>query len=115
AHALGRAVAVALLAAPAARGSGLGAAWASGITTAGLVTTLVVGGVIATITVGAWAVPMLAVATVGVVAVAAVARRTLGGVTGDVLGAAEQAAEILVLLLAAAVVTSSAPGFPWWR
>lgn len=44
----------------------------------------------------------LGLAAVGAAAVALAARRALGGVTGDVLGAAEQAAEAAVLLAAAA-------------
>ena len=64
---------------------------------------------------GAWAIPMAGVTAVGVGVVAAVAVRRLGGITGDVMGAAEQCAEILVLLLTSALATATAPGFPWWR
>ncbi len=44
-------------------------------------------------------------AAVGVVAVAALASRYLGGYTGDVFGAAEQIGEVLVLIVAASVLS----------
>jgi cobalamin synthase len=43
------------------------------------------------------------------------ARRRFGGITGDVLGAAEQLSEVVVLVIAAGVVASRWPGLPWWR
>jgi adenosylcobinamide-GDP ribazoletransferase len=49
----------------------------------------------------------LAAAAAAAAAVAALARRTLGGGTGDVLGACQQAAEIAVLGVAAALAASS--------
>lgn len=115
AHALGRAGAVVLLAAPAARRSGLGNAWASGLTTTAVMASLAVGALVGGVSTGPWAAPVLAVAAAGVAVVAAVAMWALGGVTGDVMGAAEQAAEILVLLLASALAAAAVPGFPWWR
>ena len=42
-------------------------------------------------------------AVLGALAVVMVARRSLGGYTGDVLGAVQQAAEIAILLAAAMV------------
>ena len=44
----------------------------------------------------------LAVAAVGAGAVAVVARRSLGGQTGDVLGASQQVAYVLILLMLSA-------------
>jgi adenosylcobinamide-GDP ribazoletransferase len=115
AHALGRAGAVTLLTVPAARRLGLGTAWASGVTPATVATAMVVGAAVATLAIGAWVVPTAVVVGVGVVAVAAIARRVLGGVSGDVMGAAEQAGEIVALVLAAALASAAVVGFPWWR
>jgi adenosylcobinamide-GDP ribazoletransferase len=115
AHALGRAGAVTLLAAPAARRLGLGTAWACGVTPATVGTTVVVGLVVAAIATGVWVLAMAAAVAAGVAAVALVARRVLGGVTGDVMGAAEQAGEILALVLASALAAVPVTGFPWWR
>ena len=49
----------------------------------------------------------LVAAAAAAAAIAAMARRTLGGATGDVLGACQQAAEIAVLGVAAALAASS--------
>jgi adenosylcobinamide-GDP ribazoletransferase len=43
-------------------------------------------------------------AAIGMVAVGALARRHLGGYTGDVLGAAQQVGEIILLLVAVAQI-----------
>lgn len=53
------------------------------------------------------AVRCLVAAAAGALAVGLVARRALGGHTGDVLGAAQQAAELLALALIAGVMTQS--------
>jgi cobalamin synthase len=44
-----------------------------------------------------------------------VAATRIGGLTGDVLGAAQQGAEVAILLLAAAVAHNGWAPFPWWR
>ena len=49
--------------------------------------------------VGWWAAPLLAAALVAAVAVGVLARRKIGGISGDVLGAAEQVAECLCLVV----------------
>jgi adenosylcobinamide-GDP ribazoletransferase len=53
---------------------------------------------------GLSAIPAVLAAAVAALAVARLARRQIGGYTGDVLGAAQQAAEIAVLLALAAVL-----------
>jgi adenosylcobinamide-GDP ribazoletransferase len=64
---------------------------------------LVIGIVVALLCLGvAWGLVALAVAAVAVAALAALARRQIGGYTGDVLGAAQQIGEIAMLLTAAA-------------
>ena len=108
AHALGRAVIPGVLwALPFAAEDGLarnagkpgrsGALWAAGIGLALAVAILPAGiGLAAAVAAGA-----------GAAAVALLARRQIGGVTGDVLGAAEQVAEVAALAVAAAYLTSA--------
>src|SRR6266545_1736858 len=64
---------------------------------------------------GLWVAPACLLAAGAAWAMGRVALRKIGGLTGDVLGAAQQAAEILILLLGGAVVTRGWPGLPWWR
>jgi adenosylcobinamide-GDP ribazoletransferase len=115
AHALGRAGAVALLLArPPAAGSGLAASLATWVTPRSVGRAVAVGVVIAAAALAWWLPIAIVAAVVGVAAVGAVAVRTLGGASGDALGAAEQAVEVLVLLATAALATVGAPAFPWW-
>lgn len=111
AHAVGRAAAVgALLSVPPARGEGLGSGYAAGvdrraawalvlITFAALAEGGPAGAVAAGLTV------------VGAAGVALLARRAVGGTTGDVLGAIEQVAEIAVLVGLARLVPEQ--GWSW--
>jgi adenosylcobinamide-GDP ribazoletransferase len=107
AHALSRAVAVATMTAlPAAAETGLGASYALALSrrralagaAAGLAAALALLGLPALLAAGAAG---LAAAALGRLAV-----RRIGGVTGDVLGAVQQLAEILALLVAVAAVTT---------
>jgi adenosylcobinamide-GDP ribazoletransferase len=107
AHALSRAGAVAAMAAlPAAAGSGLGATSTRSLSrrralagaAAGLAVALALLGPAA-----AWAAAATALAAW---LLGRLARRRIGGVTGDVLGAIQQLGEVLVLLVAAAAVTA---------
>lgn len=97
-HALGRTSAVAMMAAPVASRSGLGAAYATTTTSFGVVVAVLSG-----IAVTIWLlgirsiVPIIAACTVAAT-VPALARKRFNGVTGDVVGAGEQLAEILVLV-----------------
>ena len=98
---------------PAASGEGLGAGVAGAASASRLWGALAVGLGIAAAALGWWAAPA-ALATVAVAGgVALPAARRVGGVTGDVLGAAQQAAEIVVLLLAVGVTGTWAPP-GWW-
>jgi adenosylcobinamide-GDP ribazoletransferase len=54
----------------------------------------------------------LVAAIVGAAIVAWLTMRKLGGITGDVLGTAEQVVECLVLITAAAIVQHHTL---WWR
>ena len=116
AHALGRAAALGLLGAvPAATDEGLGASYAAHVGRRQLLWVGLAGMALGAAAAGAWVVPAAALAAIGAGEVGRVGARRVGGVTGDVLGAAEQVAEALVLLLGAAVVTQGWRGLPWWR
>jgi adenosylcobinamide-GDP ribazoletransferase len=106
AHALSRAGAVATMAALPAAGTGLGATSTRSLShrralagaAAGLAVALALLGPAA-----AWAAAATALAAW---LLGRLARRRIGGVTGDVLGTVQQLGEILVLLAAAAAVTA---------
>jgi adenosylcobinamide-GDP ribazoletransferase len=103
AHALGRA-AIPVLAAnmPFARDDGLGKS-AGRPDLASAITAVIVGVVIALLCLTAGeALLAVAVAIMGAAAVAGLAWRQIGGITGDVFGAAEQVVEALVLIVLAA-------------
>jgi adenosylcobinamide-GDP ribazoletransferase len=63
-----------------------------------------IGAAIAVLALGPWRGGLaFALAAAATAATAALAQRQIGGVTGDVLGACQQAAEIAILLVAAAL------------
>jgi adenosylcobinamide-GDP ribazoletransferase len=103
AHAVGRAV-IPVLAAnmPFARDDGLGKS-AGRPDMAGAITAVIIGVVIALLCLSAiQALLAVVVAACGAAAIAALAWRQIGGVTGDVFGAAEQVVETAVLVMLAA-------------
>lgn len=116
AHAFSRSAAIGLLAfvAP-ATGDGLGASYARSVTRAQVGRTLLIGVAIAGFLLGIWLVPIAAVAVVLLVLLVRGAVNKAGGLTGDVLGAAQQVVEIAVLLGASAVMTNGWGTLPWWR
>ncbi len=116
AHALSRAASVGVLgwAKPAAT-QGLGAVFSAGVTKRRALGAGAVGLLIGLVSLGLWGLPAALLAGLGAGAVAWLGSRKLGGVTGDFLGAAQQAGEVLVLLLGAAATAKGWPWMPWWR
>jgi adenosylcobinamide-GDP ribazoletransferase len=113
AHALGRVGAVALMAAmPAARPDGLGAEYTRSLPPVTAAIGEASGVAIAALAVGWWVGPFVLATVTGAGAVAWLAMRKLGGITGDVLGAAEQVIECLVLVVATGLATRYTL---WWR
>jgi adenosylcobinamide-GDP ribazoletransferase len=107
AHALSRAAAVATMTAlPAAGGSGLGASYLRALSRRRALAGAAAGVAVALALLGVAALWAAAAAALAALLLGRLARRRIGGVTGDVLGAVQQLGEILVLLAAAAAVTA---------
>ncbi len=101
AHALGRGAAVATMGAvPVAKRDGLGADYARSVGTGRALAANVIAIAIGALATGWWIGPLAAAAAVAAGAVTWLGWRALGGITGDVLGAIEQVAECLVLVVA---------------
>lgn len=112
AHTAARGVAVAAMAVlPRVRHDGLGTDYGQVTTPARGLVAVAMAGAIAAVAAGWWAVPVLAVAIAAVAIVGALAMRKIGGISGDVLGAAEQVAEAAALV----VLSGLAVRHPlWW-
>jgi adenosylcobinamide-GDP ribazoletransferase len=111
AHALARGVSAATLVMAPSVGTGLGSSYATLAPTWRGIVALVVGLAIASICIGVAAPAALAIAGIAAWLEARWADRTLGGVSGDVLGTVEQTGELLTLLVAGAFAAHVA-GFP---
>jgi adenosylcobinamide-GDP ribazoletransferase len=115
AHAFGRAGSMWLLALIRTASDGLGARYAEVASrrraAVGSGAALLIGGALTGVWAGAFvAATIVAIGTIGLLSI-----RKIGGVTGDVAGAAEQLSEMAVLVVAAAVVSNGAhsPAL-WW-
>ena len=105
AHTMGRVAAVGMAGTMRlATHSGLGADYGRGTTRVRAAVSVVAGVALTTLVVGRWALPLAAAALLAVLATGTLARRKIGGISGDVLGATEQVAEILCLLVLTAQV-----------
>jgi adenosylcobinamide-GDP ribazoletransferase len=112
AHALGRGAAVGVMgAAPVARPNGLGADYARSVSGQRAAVGAIVAVAIAVIATGWWSAILAVTGAVAALVVTWMAIRAIGGVTGDVLGAIEQAAECTVLVAVAAL---SQHHQVWW-
>lgn len=116
AHALSRGAAVRLLATvrPATE-EGLGASFGSAVTRRDAATSVAAALLIGIVSMGGWVTAAALVAGLCSWAVGRLAVRRIGGITGDMSGAAQQTAEILLLLLGAAAVAGGWPSPAWWR
>jgi adenosylcobinamide-GDP ribazoletransferase len=113
-HALSRGAAVVLIRVlPPASGDGLGAAHVApglrGQVVTGVLVTIALGLVL-----GWWLVPFVLVAGAGTGLVGLLARSRISGFTGDVLGAAEQVVEVLLMVLGAALASNGLIETVWW-
>lgn len=99
AHVTGRAAAVAMAGTMRlATHSGLGADYGRGTTPTRAAIGCLSGLVVCVIAVGWHTAPLVGAAAVAVIGVGLLARRKIGGISGDVLGATEQVAECLALV-----------------
>lgn len=112
AHALSRAAALQLLRMPSAA-PGLGASYASAVSRSLLVTTAAVGMGLALVLSGPLALPFGLVCVPGAIWWGRVSSRRIGGITGDVLGAAQQVTELSVLCVAVAFARYGTLSL-WW-
>lgn len=112
AHTLGRGATVAVMgAARSTPTEGLGADYARDVSFRRAALGVVAGFALATLAVGWWAVPLAVAAGVGALAVDVAAQRSFGVVSGDILGAIEQAAECLVLVVVSGLALRHSV---WW-
>ena len=115
AHALGRAGAVALMGlAPLGAANGLGASYASELRRSQVIRGAVAGLAISIAALAVWGLVAAAFVAIAAALVAWLARRKVGGVTGDVLGALAIIGELLTLLVASAVIHRHGPTLGWW-
>jgi adenosylcobinamide-GDP ribazoletransferase len=99
AHTMGRVAAVAMAGTMRlATHSGLGADYGRGTTRTRAAVSVAAGIAITTLAVGWWSTVLTGAALVAVLATGTLARRKIGGISGDVLGATEQVAECLCLV-----------------
>lgn len=113
AHVLGRTAILGVLLAgrPASR-TGMGTDYAAGLPRRAALAGLIAGLAITTVLLGPWVLVAAGIVTAGAAVVHELARRKIGGFSGDVLGAVEQVGEALVLLVVAALATAG--HLPWW-
>jgi adenosylcobinamide-GDP ribazoletransferase len=115
AHALSRASGAALMRrVPIAVEEGLGASFAASVTPTTEATTIVLGLSICALLIGLWSIPAGVLCAVVAFGIGRLARVKIDGISGDVLGANQQIAEITILLLGAAVVHEDWGTLAWW-
>jgi adenosylcobinamide-GDP ribazoletransferase len=114
-HALSRGAAVVLIGVlPPASGDGLGAAHVAPGLRGQVVTGVLVSIALGLVMLGWWLVPFVLVAGAGTGLVGLLARSRISGFTGDVLGAAEQVVEVLLMVLGASLASNGLIETVWW-
>ncbi len=112
AHAVSRASAAWMLGRwRAATPDGLGATYAAPVTSSQAGVAVAIGAIAAVGLLGPWGLGAIALAVVPAWGMGRLAASKIGGIVGDVLGAAQQLCEIGVLLLTVA----AGAAVPWWR
>jgi adenosylcobinamide-GDP ribazoletransferase len=113
AHTMGRVAAVAMAGSmQLATHSGLGADYGRSTSRGRAAVSVVAGIAITALVVGWWAAPLAVAALVAVLTTGGLARRKIGGISGDVLGACEQVAECLCLVVLTGLASRHAL---WWQ
>jgi adenosylcobinamide-GDP ribazoletransferase len=98
---------------PVASEQGLGVSYAGELRRGQVTAAAVVGAGLGAALLGPWAAAAILVPTPGILGIVWLARRRIGGITGDVLGAVQQVALVGALLTAAAVVRAGWALPPW--
>ena len=110
AHSASRAAAIGVLGVvPAATEGGLGGTYSRHATRPRVAIAVAIG-LAATFPFGVWSLAVVPAAVASSASLAGVSVRRIGGITGDVLGAVQQIVEIVILLVAVAVVHNGARG-----
>lgn len=92
---------------------GLGAGYAS-LSRRQELGSVVIGTAICAALISYWSLPAAVLCGVAAIAVGLLARAKIGGIGGDVLGAAQQVAELSILLLGVALVRDGLDLLAWW-
>jgi adenosylcobinamide-GDP ribazoletransferase len=113
AHTMGRVAAVAMAGTmQLATHSGLGADYGRSTSRRRAAVSVASGVAIAALVVGWWAAPLAVAVLVAVLMTGTLAKRKIGGISGDVLGACEQVAECLCLVVLTGLASHHAL---WWQ
>lgn len=115
AHALSRVGVIVLMRRlPPARSGGLGVAYSASLTAGREMTAVVTGVVLCALLIGKWTLPAILLCAAAALGMGRLARIKVGGVSGDVLGAAQQLGELAILVLGAAIAHQGWDGLAWW-
>lgn len=112
AYALSRSASILCMALFTPLGPGLGSSFVLSLSRPKAVVGMLGAVVIGVVALGWWAVPGVALAALSGWGMGALSRRKLGGITGDILGATQQVAEVSLLILGAAASAKGLP-LPW--